>query len=46
MSTLQPLAYIHPSAKIADNVVIDPFVTIAADLHIGEIGRASGRDRV
>lgn len=36
MSTLQPLAYIHPSAKIADNVVIDPFVTIATDVEIGE----------
>ena len=25
---IQPLAYIHPQAKIADNVVIEPFVTI------------------
>ena len=24
----QPLAYIHPDAKIASNVVIEPFVTI------------------
>ena len=23
----QPLAYVHPAAKIASNVVIDPFVT-------------------
>ena len=28
----QPLAYIHPDAKIAPSVVIDPFVTI--DLHV------------
>ena len=24
----QPLAYVHPEAQIADNVVIEPFVTI------------------
>ncbi|MBT7528391.1 MAG: acyl-[acyl-carrier-protein]--UDP-N-acetylglucosamine O-acyltransferase, partial [Flavobacteriaceae bacterium] len=24
----QPLSYIHPSAKIAKNVVIEPFTTI------------------
>lgn len=33
---IQPLAYVHPSAKIADNVVIDPFVTIHADVEIAE----------
>ena len=33
---IQPLAYVHPSAKIADNVVIDPFVTIHADVEIDE----------
>lgn len=32
----QPLAYIHPAAKIAGNVVIDPFVTIDANVEIGE----------
>lgn len=32
----QPLAYIHPQAKIADNVVIEPFVTIHKDVEIGE----------
>jgi len=32
----QPLAYIHPQAKIAENVVIDPFVTIHKDVVIGE----------
>ena len=24
----QPLAYVHPEAQVADNVVIEPFVTI------------------
>ena len=32
----QPLSYVHPEAKIADNVVIEPFVTIAKDVEIGE----------
>lgn len=32
----QPLAYIHPSAKIASSVVIDPFVTIDQNVEIGE----------
>jgi UDP-N-acetylglucosamine acyltransferase len=32
----QPLAYVHPEAKIADNVVIEPFVTINHDVVIGE----------
>lgn len=32
----QPLAYINPAAKIASNVVIDPFVTIDANVEIGE----------
>jgi len=32
----QPLAYVHPNAKIADNVVIEPFVTIDQDVVIGE----------
>ncbi|WP_207533545.1 acyl-ACP--UDP-N-acetylglucosamine O-acyltransferase [Desertivirga arenae] len=33
---IQPLAYIHPQAKIADNVVIEPFVTIHKNVTIGE----------
>lgn len=33
---IQPLAYIHPQAKIAENVVIEPFVTIYKDVTIGE----------
>jgi UDP-N-acetylglucosamine acyltransferase len=32
----QPLAYVHPEAKIADNVIIEPFVTINHDVVIGE----------
>jgi len=32
----QPLAYINPAAKIADSVVIDPFVTIDGNVEIGE----------
>lgn len=32
----QPLAYIHPEAKIARNVVIEPFVTISKNVIIEE----------
>jgi len=32
----QPLAYVHPEAKIADNVVIEPFVTIDKNVVIEE----------
>ncbi len=32
----QPLAYIHPEAKIAQNVVIEPFTTIHKNVEIGE----------
>ena len=32
----QPLAYVHPGAKIAQNVVIEPFTTINNDVVIGE----------
>lgn len=32
----QPLAYVHPQAKIARNVVIEPFVTIDKDVTISE----------
>ena len=31
----QPLAYIHPGAKIATNVVVEPFTTIHNDVTIG-----------
>jgi UDP-N-acetylglucosamine acyltransferase len=32
----QPLAYVHAGAKIAQNVVIEPFCTIQNDVEIGE----------
>jgi len=32
----QPLAYVHPQAKIAKNVVIEPFVNIEKNVIIGE----------
>lgn len=32
----QPFAYIHPNAKIAKNVVVEPFSTISNDVEIGE----------
>src|ERR1700740_3009375 len=34
---IQPLAYIHPQARIADNVVIEPFVTIHKDVEKGKV---------
>lgn len=34
--THQPLAYIHPEAKIAADVVIEPFSTISKNVEIGE----------
>jgi UDP-N-acetylglucosamine acyltransferase len=32
----QPLSYVHPQAKIANNVVIEPFVTIHKNVEIGD----------
>jgi len=32
----QPLSYIHPGAKIAKNVVVEPFTSIDKDVIIGE----------
>ncbi len=32
----QPLAYVHPEAKIANNVVIEPFVSIDKNVVIGD----------
>ena len=32
----QPLSYIHPQAKVAKNVVIEPFTTIDKNVEIGE----------
>lgn len=31
-----PLAYIHPDAKLGENVVVEPFAYIAADVVIGD----------
>jgi len=33
---IQPLAYVHPQAKVANNVVIEPFVTIEKNVTIDE----------
>ena len=33
---IQPLAYVNPEAKIANNVVVEPFVTIHKNVEIGE----------
>lgn len=33
---IQPLAYIHPDAKIGENVIIEPFATIQKDVVIGD----------
>ena len=33
---IHPLTYVHPEAKIADNVRIDPFAVIQKDVEIGE----------
>jgi len=32
----QPLSYVHPESQVAENVVIEPFVTIDKDVIIGE----------
>ena len=32
----QPYSFVHPQAKIANNVVIEPFVTIYQDVVVGE----------
>jgi UDP-N-acetylglucosamine acyltransferase len=32
----QPLSYVHPESMVAENVVIEPFVTIDKDVIIGE----------
>jgi UDP-N-acetylglucosamine acyltransferase len=33
---IQPLAYVHPNAKLASGVTIDPFAVIHGDVEIGE----------
>ena len=32
----QPLSYVHPESQVAENVVIEPFVTIDKDVIIGD----------
>ena len=36
MSTISPLAYIHPEAKIGENVTVDPFAFIDKNVEIGD----------
>lgn len=36
MIQIHPLAYVHPEAKIADGVIIEPFAYIGKDVEIGE----------
>ena len=36
MSTISPLAYIHPNANIGTNVIVDPFAVIHEEVTIGE----------
>ena len=31
----QPMAYIHPNARIAEDVIIEPFSWIGEDVEIG-----------
>ena len=33
---ISPLSYIHPEARLAPGVTVEPFTTIAADVEIGE----------
>jgi UDP-N-acetylglucosamine acyltransferase len=32
----QPFSYIHPNAKLAESVIVEPFVSISKDVEIGE----------
>ncbi len=36
MSTISPLAYIHPEAKIGENVTVEPFAFIDKNVEIGD----------
>ena len=36
MSNISPLAFVHPEAKIGNNVTIEPFVFIDRDVVIGD----------
>ena len=39
-------AIVDPKAKISSNVKIGPYTVIGSNVEIGEIGRASCRERV
>lgn len=36
MSTISPMAHIHPNAKIGNNVIVEPFAVIQGEVTIGE----------
>ena len=36
MSTISPLAYIHPNANIGNNVIVEPFAVIHEEVTIGD----------
>ena len=36
MSTISPMAHIHPDAKIGANVTVDPFAVIHGEVSIGD----------
>jgi UDP-N-acetylglucosamine acyltransferase len=36
MSTISPLAHIHPDAKLGADVIVDPFAVIQGDVSIGD----------
>ena len=36
MTRIDPLAHVHPDAKIGDNVIIEPFATVCKDVVIGD----------
>ena len=40
MAVISPLAYVHPDARLAEDVKVEAFVFIDKDVEIGE-----GRDR-
>ncbi len=33
---ISPLAYVHPDAKLGNNVTVEPFASIAGDVVIGD----------
>ena len=33
---ISPLAYVHPDAKLGENVTVEPFAYIAGDVEIGD----------